>query len=382
MNFGIYIHIPFCKQKCFYCDFASFAPRADELAHNIYRQYIDALCQEMILYRELFPDICIDTIYFGGGTPSLLPAELIVKALHTLKDNFSISPNAEITLEANPGTVTTEKLRQLKQNGINRLSYGVQAVQNKLLQKIGRIHTIEEADFAILAAQQVGFTNISVDLIYGLPTQTLDMLKQSVSWALTKNIQHISIYGLQIEEGTIFGKLYDEHKLSLPTEAENEAMYDYLTQTLPQHGYARYEISNFAQPTYESKHNLGYWQDKFYLGLGVGAHGYYNDKRVQNPADISLYIQKCHNHELPFYEEEYVDKKAHIEEFCFLGLRTASGIDKQLFKQKFGSDIENIYGNSIRKLVQKGLLINDKSHIYLTTKGMKFGNIAFEEFLL
>ncbi len=382
MNFGIYIHIPFCKQKCFYCDFASFAPKADELTHNIYRQYIDALCQEMILYRELFPDIYIDTIYFGGGTPSILPADLIIKALHTLQDNFCISPNAEITLEANPGTVTAAKLQKLQQNGINRLSYGVQAVQNELLQKIGRIHTIEEADWAVLTAQQIGFTNISVDLMYGLPGQTLDMLKQSVSWALAKNIQHVSIYGLQIEEGTVFGKLYDEHKLILPTEADSEAMYDYLTQTLPKHGYARYEISNFARETYESKHNLGYWQDKFYLGFGAGAHGYFNGKRVQNPTDISSYIKKCNNHELPFYEEECVDKKAHIEEFCFLGLRMASGVDKQLFKQKFGSDIENIYGNSIRKLVQKGLLINSENSLYLTEKGMKFGNIAFEEFLL
>ncbi len=249
MNFGIYIHIPFCKQKCFYCDFASFTPKADELTHNIYRQYIDALCQEMILYRELFPDIYIDTIYFGGGTPSILPADLIIKALHTLQDNFCISPNAEITLEANPGTVTAAKLQKLQQNGINRLSYGVQAVQNELLQKIGRIHTIEEADWAVLTAQQIGFTNISVDLMYSLPGQTLDMLKQSVSWALAKDIQHVSIYGLQIEEGTVFGKLYDEHKLVLPTETESEAMYDYLTQTLPKHGFARYEISNIARET-------------------------------------------------------------------------------------------------------------------------------------
>lgn len=350
--------------------------------NNLYEQYVKALCQEIVLYQELFPDIYIDTIYFGGGTPSILPTELIDEILTQIRKSFAINPQAEITLEANPGTVDESKLTNLYQMGINRLSFGVQAVQNDLLQKIGRIHTIEQAQLAIKEAQKVGFNNISVDLMYGLPKQNLAMLKQSVAWALSQNVQHISIYGLQIEEHTVFGKLYDEGKLKLPSEEETEAMYDYLTTTLPKHNYHRYEISNFALPNFESKHNLAYWQDKFYLGLGAGAHGYYYAKRVENPFDLKRYIHKCNNHEFPYEQEELVDRKAHIEEFCFLALRTAKGIDCLTFKQKFGQDINNFYQAKIKKLCEQKLLVQQDNKIYLTDKGMKFGNLVFEEFLL
>ena len=379
-NFGMYIHIPFCKQKCFYCDFASVKSSKDD--NLLYKQYIEALCQEIVLYRELFPDICLDTIYFGGGTPSILSADLIKKVLETVSENFKFNSNCEITLEANPGTVDGEKLNSLKQNGINRLSFGVQAVQDELLKKIGRIHTIEEADLAIDLAKKAGFNNISVDLMYGLPSQTLEMLEQSVQWAVHKDIQHISIYGLQIEDGTVFGNLYDKGKLILPAEEDTEMMYDYLTQNLPKYGYRRYEISNFAIPNFESRHNLSYWQDKPYLGLGAGAHGYYGDKRVQNPFDIKMYINKCNQKIFPYEAEENVDKKAHMEEFCFLALRTIWGINKQKFKDTFNEDIHKIYKNIILKLIKKGLLKETDEAIYLTSKGMKFGNIVFSEFLL
>lgn len=379
-RFGIYIHIPFCKQKCFYCDFASL--KANSSNQNIYQQYVEALCQEIVLYRELFPDIYIDTIYFGGGTPSILPAELIEQILTQIYKSFKVNPQAEITLEANPGTVNETKFAKLYQAGVNRLSFGVQAVQNELLKKIGRIHTIEQAELALSEAKQIGFSNISVDLIYGLPTQTLAMLKQSVAWALAQDVQHISIYGLQIEDGTVFGRLYDEGKLILPSEEETEAMYDYLTTILPKYNYRRYEISNFALPNFESKHNLSYWQDKFYLGLGAGAHGYYFGKRVENPFDLQSYIAKCNHHEFPYEQEEKVDEKTHIEEFCFLALRTATGIDKEKFAQKFGKNIDSLYKHEINKLIAQGLLVRQDKRIYLTAKGMKFGNVVFEEFLL
>lgn len=380
MGWGIYIHIPFCKQKCFYCDFASTASLQKNTI-NLYQQYIDALCKEITMYKKLFPAIRIDTIYFGGGTPSILPPNLIIQALQTIKENFSVSEQVEITLEANPGTVDEEKLQYLYKNGINRLSFGVQLVQNELLKKIGRIHTIDDADNAINWAKKVGFKNISVDLMYGLPGQTIELLEQSVDWALNKKIQHISIYGLQIEENTVFGKLEEQGKLILPTEEETEMMYDYLTKVLPENNYHRYEISNFALAGYESKHNLSYWQDKFYLGIGAGAHGYYGEKRVENPFDLNLYIEKCNKNMLPFINEEIVDKTAHIEEFCFLGLRMASGIDKNLFKVKFELNIDEIYGRKIIELEHKGLIINTNTCICLTDKGMKFGNQVFSEFL-
>lgn len=376
-NFGMYIHIPFCKQKCFYCDFASVVAQ-----EGIYKQYMKALCQEIVLYRELFPDICLDTIYFGGGTPSILSPYLIKEILLEIKKSFNLNKTCEITLEANPGTVDEIKLYELKQSGINRISFGVQTTQNELLQKIGRIHTLKEADTAIDFAQNVGFKNISVDLMYGLPKQTFTMLEQSVNWAVQKNVQHISIYGLQIEENTVFGKLYDEGKLSLPTEDECEKMYDYLTEVLPKYGYRRYEISNFAIKGYESKHNLAYWQDKPYLGLGAGAHGYYQNKRVQNPFDIKKYMTKCQQGFLPFEDEEIVNEKAHMEEFCFLALRTIWGINKQKFKDVFNQDIYEIYGEVIENLKGKNLLKETNEAIFLTKLGMKFGNVVFSEFLL
>ncbi|WP_455631717.1 radical SAM family heme chaperone HemW [Megamonas sp.] len=376
-NFGMYIHIPFCRQKCFYCDFASV--KAPE---SLYRQYTKALCQEIVLYRELFPDICLDTIYFGGGTPSILPPQLIGEILAEIKNSFALNNPCEITLEANPGTVDEAKLYQLRQNGINRISFGVQAAQNELLKNIGRIHTIEEAEKAVDDAQKTGFKNISVDLMYGLPQQTFIMLQQSVAWAVSRNVQHISIYGLQIEEGTVFGRLYDEGKLLLPTEEDCEKMYDYLTETLPKYGYRRYEISNFAQTGYESRHNMAYWQDKPYLGLGAGAHGYYRQKRVQNPFDIKKYIKKCGQGVLPFETEETVDAKAHMEEFCFLALRTIWGINKQKFEEVFHKDIHAVYGEKIEALRQKNLLEETDTTVALTTKGMKFGNSVFGEFLL
>lgn len=380
MNFGIYIHIPFCKQKCFYCDFASLA--TNTVQDNLYQKYINAVCQEIILYKKLFPDSCIDTIYFGGGTPSILPPNLIIQVLNTIKASFTVNNDIEITMEANPCTIDKEKLMYLYQNGINRLSFGVQAVQNDLLKKIGRIHTITDAENALNWAKQVGFNNISIDLMYGLPTQTLNMLQEAVNWAVKQEIQHISIYGLQIEENTVFGKLYDTGNLILPSEEILEKMYDYLTAELPLKNYQRYEISNFALNGFESKHNLSYWQDKPFLGIGAGAHGYYQQKRVQNPFDLKLYIKKCNQQQLPFIDEEIVDTIAHMEEFCFLALRMSSGIDKYKFKQIFNISIENIYMDTLKKLIKKNLIINTDSHIYLTKQGMKFGNQVFSEFLL
>lgn len=383
MNFGIYIHIPFCKQKCFYCDFASVTTsKALKQDCDIYQRYIDALCQEIAMYQEQIPDIVIDTIYFGGGTPSILPPNLIIQVIEKLKSRWIFGENVEITLEVNPGTVDENHLLALFTGGINRLSFGVQAVQDDLLKSIGRIHSILEAKEAILTAKRIGFKNISVDLMYGLPKQNLAMLKESVAWSLSMGIQHISIYGLQIEEDTVFGRLYEQDKLILPDEDDVEKMYDFLTEELVANGYSRYEISNFAKVGYESRHNLSYWQDKNYLGLGAGAHGYIHNKRLQNPFDISVYIDKCNNKIIPAINEEIVDKKTHVEEFCFLALRMAKGIDKSIFKQKFNLDIEKIYGSKIRQLCDKQLLVDEDNHVYLTKLGMKFGNQVFSEFLL
>ena len=375
--FSLYIHIPFCKKKCLYCDFPSIT--AD---NDVYNKYTAALIKEMQLrYKEL-GIINIDTVYFGGGTPSLFSPVLIEKILTAINNFFNISANAEITLEANPGTVSLHKLQQISAIGINRLSLGIQAVQENLLQRLGRIHTFDEAQAAVSNAKKAGFNNISLDLMYGLPYQTIAMLQDSVNWFLQQNIQHISIYGLQVEKGTPFADMQKQGALPLPSEETTEEMYDYITAYLPQHDFERYEISNFAQKGFESRHNMAYWQDKPYLGIGCAAHSYYNKNRTYNTHNVYDYISSCDKNILPVIEEEKLDNTAWMEEFCFLALRTTNGIDKNKFMQNFNCDIYDIYGKNISKLIAQQMLTDHDEHLSLTPLGMKFGNIAFESFLL
>lgn len=386
-EFGLYIHIPFCRQKCFYCDFPSFAGREKKID-----RYLQALEQEFALLKQRVhsKDNARDTerkfvprtIYIGGGTPTVLNLDQLGKLLDIVQKYVAVSEAEEFTVEMNPGTVDREKLLLLQQAGVNRLSVGVQSFDDNCLQKIGRIHTAQEAVDTIELAHNLGFGNISLDLIYGLPQQDREILIQSVERALTLPVQHISIYGLQLEEGTAFQRMADMGKLHLPTDELVEAMYDYIVEKLPEAGYQRYEISNYALPGYESKHNLSYWQDVDYLGLGSGAHSYWQGTRYENPRGIDDYISVLEAGRLPATLEEQVDKQAHMEEYCFLGLRTAAGIDKNLFQQKFGVDLFTVYGRTIEKLVAQDLLQHTARGIALTTLGMKYGNQVFGEFLL
>lgn len=386
-EFGLYIHIPFCRQKCFYCDFPSFAGREEKID-----RYLQALEQEFALLRQRLykKDNAGDTeskfaprtIYIGGGTPTALNAHQLKKLLEIVQKYVAVAEAEEFTVEMNPGTVDREKLLLLQQSGVNRLSVGVQSFDDHCLKKIGRIHTAQEAVDTIELAHNLGFGNISLDLIYGLPQQDREILTQSVERALTLPVQHISIYGLQLEEGTAFQRMADMGKLQLPTDELVEVMYDYIVEKLPEAGYQRYEISNYALPGYESKHNLSYWQDVDYLGLGSGAHSYWQGTRYENPIGIDDYISVLEAGRLPATLEEQVDRQAHMEEYCFLGLRTAAGIDKNLFQQKFGVDLFTVYGRTIEKLVAQDLLQHTARGIALTTLGMKYGNQVFGEFLL
>lgn len=386
-EFGLYIHIPFCRQKCFYCDFPSFAGREKKID-----KYLQALEQEFALLRQrvLPKDNARDTerkfaprtIYIGGGTPTALNANQLEKLLEIVQKYVAVGEAEEFTVEMNPGTVDREKLLLLQQAGVNRLSVGVQSFDDNCLQKIGRIHTAQEAADTIELAHNLGFCNISLDLIYGLPQQDMEILTKSLERSLTLPVQHISIYGLQLEEGTAFQRMADMGKLQLPADELVEAMYDYIVEKLPEAGYQRYEISNYALPGYESKHNLSYWQDVDYLGLGSGAHSYWQGTRYENPSSIDDYISVLEAGRLPATLEEQVDRQAHMEEYCFLGLRTAAGIDKNLFQQKFGVDLFTVYGRTIEKLVALDLLQHTARGIALTTLGMKYGNQVFGEFLL
>ena len=406
-TFGMYLHIPFCRQKCFYCDFPSFAGREKKIDG-----YLKALEKEFCLLglklREAArPNIESSTlleasdllyvenscfaeqskfsprsIYIGGGTPTALNPSQLKELLFIIKKYVAVENAEEFTVEINPGTVDREKLLLLRQVGVNRLSIGVQSFDDACLKKIGRIHTAKEAVDTIELARMLGFANISLDLMYGLPSQDMESLAQSVEKALALPIQHISVYGLQLEEGTAFQRMAEMGKLHLPDDELVEKMHDYIAEGLPKAGYMRYEISNYALTGCESKHNLSYWQDVDYLGLGSGAHSYWQGVRYENPREIDDYISLLHAGTLPAAIEEQVDKKAHIEEFCFLGLRTAQGIDRKAFQAKFAVDLLDIYGEIIEKMVSQGLLQHTGSGIALTAQGMKYGNQVFAEFLL
>ncbi|SDP59720.1 radical SAM family heme chaperone HemW [Selenomonas ruminantium] len=378
MQWGVYIHIPFCRQKCFYCDFPSYAGR-----ENLMEAYVEALCQQIKIqgfsYRQKWGRPA--TVYIGGGTPTALPLENMAQILQTV-ENFIGAEIAEFTVECNPGTVDAQYLQMLKANGVNRLSFGVQSFDDGLLRRIGRIHNSAEALEAIRLAQEAGFANISLDLIYGLPEQTMEQLQASVGQALNLGVQHISIYGLQVEEGTVFARQQELGKLDLPAEEEAEAMYDYMTNVLPQHGYLRYEVSNFAQRGYESCHNRSYWHDVPYLGLGAAAHSYLEGKRYAAVADIQEYIAGIKAGDEIWKLEEEPTRQHAMEEFAFLALRTVEGLAARDFAQKFQVSLQEIYGETMAKLAQQGLLQVDDNGCRLTNQGFKYGNVVFAEFIL
>ena len=379
-NFGVYIHIPFCKQKCFYCDFPSFAGR-----ERFIDSYLAALGRELELAAEKYGEqgrLKPATVYVGGGTPSLLALNQMEGLFAAIDKHINLDFVDEFTIEANPGTLTVDKLRLMKATGVNRLSIGVQSLDDDCLKTIGRIHTAQEVVESVRMAQEKGFDNISIDLMYGLPGQTMETLKASVEKALTLDVQHMSIYGLQLEAGTVFDRQQEMGKLQLPDDEQVEMMYDYITEVLPANGYTRYEISNYALPGFESKHNCLYWQDVSYLGFGAGAHSYWQGSRYENPADIEQYISRISDGEILGYMEEQVGEKEHMEEFCFLGLRMTSGINKEKFKKIFNKDINSVFGEAIEAMKGKALLEETSTYLRLTKLGMKYGNVVFGGFII
>ena len=321
------------------------------------------------------------TVYFGGGTPTALPAHLLVGLIETLR--AAAGTPAELTVEANPGTVDEEYFAQLRAAEVNRISLGVQSFDDRLLRAIGRIHTAEEARAAFHAARAAGFDNISLDLMYGLPTQTLDDLKTSVNAAIALAPEHISVYGLIVEEGTPFAAAEAAGQLALPSEDAAEEMYDCLMEELPAHGYARYEISNFARAGYESRHNLGYWRNVPYLGIGAAAHGYIDGVRWGNEPDTERYIRAMQTGRSVRTPEDTERTRANaMEEYAFLALRTREGIDEADFRRTFGVRIDDVYGAVIGKYITQGLLRRADGFVALTNAGMKRGNEVFAAFLL
>ena len=376
-DFGVYVHIPFCRRKCFYCDFPSYAGEERWMS-----RYREALCREIAAQGcRCLQEGAVRTVYIGGGTPTALAADDLLAVICALCESFRLTGEEEFTVEANPGTVDAKLLERLREAGVNRLSFGVQSFSDALLSAIGRIHTAREAEDAVRMAQKAGF-RVSLDLMYGLPGQALADLKDSVARAAALGIGHISIYGLAVEDGTPFACMEEAGRLHLPTDDECGDMYDYITAELPHLGYRRYEISNYAKAGEESRHNLAYWQDVPYIGLGAAAHSYWHGRRTENEQDLCSYIACIEGGLSPAREEEPCSRESHIEEFAFLALRTAYGIDKQHFRNTFASEVQDIYGKVIARLQAAGLVEETAVSIRLTEQGMKFGNRVFEAFLL
>jgi len=348
---------------------------------SLYESYTNALCREITGQGVLFSGHEVDTIYIGGGTPTLLPLPLLLQVITAVQTNFHVTPDAEVSMEANPGTVDGGILADLRAHGINRMSFGVQSFTDILLQEAGRIHSAEEGIAAVRAAQQAGFSNINIDLMYGLPLQTLKNFQDSLRQAVELAVPHISVYGLKVEEGTPFAHRLAAERLLLPAEEEEEAMYEEAVRFLPQCGYKRYEISNYAAQGQLCRHNLKYWNYSSYLGLGAAAHSFLNRERLANTRDVRTYIEQINSGGSPVEYQEKPDVTEQMAEFCFLGLRTAAGISYEAFYQYFEKQFPQHFSRQVAELAAKKLIDVGKESVKLTPLGMKYGNLAFQAFL-
>lgn len=371
---GIYIHIPFCKQKCFYCDFVSFADK-----ENMQKKYIQALKNEIKNWKIYNSHKKIETIYIGGGTPSYINSNYI-KEISDLLEKKDIK---EFTIEINPGTVTKEKLEEYKKLQINRLSIGLQSTENILLKEIGRIHNFEEFLKTYNLAREVGFQNINIDLMIGIPNQTISDIKRSLEKIVNLNPEHISVYSLIIEEGTRIKQLIDRKILKIQDEELERHMYWYVKNFLELNGYKHYEISNFAKQGFESKHNNDCWKQKEYRGFGIAAHSYIDNKRFRNIYDLEKYIENCNsqNFEKNIVIEEIQNKKDQMKEYMILGLRKIDGILIQEFEKKFNENPIMIFKKELNKLYEEKLLLIDGDTIKLSNKGLDLANLVWEEFI-
>ncbi|MCC0647002.1 radical SAM family heme chaperone HemW [Clostridioides sp. ZZV15-6598] len=388
---GLYIHIPFCVKKCKYCDFNSYKMDLDSK-----KRYIEDLKIEMELYSNklnrddkyknkedfnLDKNDIITSIFIGGGTPSILTSEEIREVFVSIKEKFNIYKNAEITIECNPGTLTLEKLETMKEVGINRLSIGLQAVQEKHLNFIGRIHSYKEFEKNYMDALSVGFKNINIDLMYSLPNQTLCDWKETLERITDLNPTHISAYSLILEEGTELYNMYENNQFDLIDENIDIEMYEYTINYLKSKGYNQYEISNYSQEGYNCKHNILYWECEHYIGLGAGASGYIDNNRYNNLESLEDYHLSLIKREKPIRDSENLSIKDMIEEKIFMGLRMNRGIKFKDFEKKFGIDFREKYSKQIEMLLARRLINQNFEGIQLTQKGREISNSIFIEFM-
>lgn len=396
----IYVHIPFCAKKCAYCDFLSFPGNM-----RMRREYTDKLLEEIRIQSSFVREYQVDTIFLGGGTPSVLDVTDITAIMGTLKEHYDIAPDAEITIEVNPGTVKMEGLVAYREAGINRVSMGLQSADDTELRYLGRIHTYDEFLKSFQRVRMAGFTNVNVDLISAIPGQTPESWRNTLKKTAMLKPEHISAYSLIVEEGTPFYDRYGGHvemesyEMSpeerrrlmalpdLPDEDTEREMYYMTRNCLAEQGYERYEISNYARPGFECRHNVGYWTGTGYLGLGLGASSYLEGCRFHNTSDFQSYVSAHLDDEAEFCQAvrqdmEQLSVKSKMEEFMFLGLRLTRGVSVEGFITRFGQSIRNVYGGVIDKLEREGLLEHKNGYYRLTERGLDLSNYAMSLFLL
>lgn len=377
----IYIHIPFCKRKCAYCDFLS-GPADD----NTIACYVEKLIDEIGAQGDcnLYNKTTVSSVFFGGGTPTILNGRQMQRIMKAIKLHFRVAEDAEISVEANPGTVNREKLAAYKKAGVNRISFGLQSAKNEELKLLGRIHTFEDFLESFWLVRECGFENINVDLISAIPGQTLKSWEESLRQVLKLNPEHLSAYSLIIEEGTPFATLYGEgteEEEKLPTEEEERRMYWRTKELLEEAGYYRYEISNYAKPGKECRHNLGYWERKNYLGMGLGSSSLFDNVRWKNIEDLEMYLENSGEPEMIQKDREILSVTEQMEEFVFLGLRKTRGICMKEFEETFGKSLEECYGENVARMQREKLVIMEDGFLRLTEKGIDVSNYVFGEIL-
>jgi len=375
---ALYIHIPFCASKCPYCDFNSYVAEGQPVD-----RYLDALEREMELTARQFPPAPLMSVFVGGGTPTILSPKQLRRLMEAVRRHFPLEREAEITVEANPGCTDPAKLEALREGGANRISFGAQSFDDGLLAAIGRDHTAGDVAASVREARRAGFGNISIDLMFGLPGQTLRQLADSVEKALELDLPHYSMYSLKIEENTPFYQLYRRGELRLPDEDTEADMYEHLRRRLTEAGYVHYEISNFARHGFESRHNLTYWRNEPYYGVGAGAHGYVKGVRHVNVRGVEAYIEAA-SRGLPRRSESRVGAREAMEDFMMVGLRMLAGVRSADFAAQFGGlRLEDVFGGTLARLAEQGLLepVGAEEGYRLTERGLMLGNVAFGAFV-
>lgn len=351
---ALYVHIPFCKSRCFYCDFTTYVAPTSEM--EVYALHLE----EEVRRTAAASDVPLSSVFFGGGTPTRLPSPLLKRLLKSIWTHFDVAADAEVTMEANPGSVHLEQLKMLRDCGVNRISFGAQSFSDRLLMTLGRLHDARAIEQSVSVASQAGFSNVSVDLMFGLPDQHVSDVRESVLRAVSTGVQHVSAYWLKVEDGTPFARWQSEGNLHLPGEDEEADMYELVRDLLTSAGFRHYEISNFAQSGFEARHNLVYWRNQPYFGVGAGAHGWVGDCRLVNVKSLVSYANRIQRGDMPWDEVNHVSRAEAMETTMMLGLRLAEGVSERDFEERYGLRLDAVFGDVLRNLESRQWL--EKCH--------------------